>query len=80
MSLYAVEIAMLDRVQGNASVYSTDSAEGSEKEREKRRGGLGKIARRKLEAMLRSINPSRDKVAHAMAFAIEHAEAADEVS
>ena len=65
--------------QGNNSVYSTDSAEESEREHS-RKGALGKLAQKRYECMLRSITSTRDKVARCMAFAIEHAEAAEEVS
>jgi U2-associated protein SR140 len=64
--------------EGAASVYSTDSAEESERER-KRKTSLGKRERKRLEAMLRSLTSVREKIARPMAFALERAEAADEV-
>jgi U2-associated protein SR140 len=64
--------------QGAVSVYSTDSAEESERERT-RKTSLGKRARKRLEAMLRSLTSVREKIARPMAFALERAEAADEV-
>ncbi|KAG2171985.1 hypothetical protein INT43_001462 [Umbelopsis isabellina] len=55
-----------------------------EEEREKQRehitkGNLSKVAKRRLEIMLRKINFQRGTVAKAMAFAINHSDAADEV-
>lgn len=41
---------------------------------------LGKAARRRFEAMLRSMTLRRERIARAMAFAIEHASAAVTVS
>jgi hypothetical protein len=64
--------------EGYASMYSSDSAEDSEKERVPK-GNLGKLARKRFEAMLRSISGKRVEVARAMEFAMNHAMAADEV-
>jgi U2-associated protein SR140 len=64
--------------QGCNSVYSTDSAEDSERERT-RKSLLGKLARRRFEAMLRSLTGRRGELARCMAFSLEHAEAAAEV-
>ncbi|CAO3679763.1 unnamed protein product [Umbelopsis ramanniana] len=55
-----------------------------EEQRERQRGhipkgNLGRVAKRRLEIMLRKINFQRGKIAKAMAFAINHADAADEV-
>ncbi|KAM3579210.1 hypothetical protein VKS41_008431 [Umbelopsis sp. WA50703] len=55
-----------------------------EEEREKQRehipkGNLGRVAKRRLEIMLRKINFQRGTIAKAMAFAINHSDAADEV-
>ena len=65
-------------LQGYNSVYSTDSAEDSERERV-RKHKLGKLARRRFEAMLRAMSGKRGELARCMAFSLEHAEAASEV-
>ncbi|RSH95364.1 hypothetical protein EHS25_000451 [Saitozyma podzolica] len=65
--------------EGYASIYSSDSAEESEKERTSK-GKLGKLARRRFEAMLRVLSGKRSEIARAMEFAMTHAEAADEVA
>ncbi|OCF31376.1 U2-associated protein SR140 [Kwoniella heveanensis BCC8398] len=64
---------------GYASLYSSDSAEDSEKERVIR-GKLGKIARKRFEAMLRAMSGRRAEIARGMEFALKRAEAADEVA
>ncbi|RUS15187.1 hypothetical protein BC937DRAFT_92780 [Endogone sp. FLAS-F59071] len=57
-----------------------NSEEEDEREREHvPKGILGKKAKQRLEIMLRRINFQRGTVAKAMAFAIDHADAADEV-
>lgn len=65
-------------LQGYNSIYSTDSAEESERERG-RKHELGKLARRRFEAMLRALSGQRGEMARCMAFSLEHAEAAAEV-
>ncbi|WWD06619.1 hypothetical protein V865_004712 [Kwoniella europaea PYCC6329] len=65
--------------EGYASLYSSDSAEESEKERVVR-GKLGKLARKRFEAMLRAMSGKRAEIARAMEFALKKAEAADEVA
>lgn len=60
-------------------MYSSDSAEDSERERLPK-GRLGKLARRRFEALLRSITSTREKIARGMVFALEHADAATAVS
>lgn len=60
------------------SVYSTDSAEESERERG-RKNELGRLARKRFEAMLRALSGRRGELARCMAFSLEHAEAANEV-
>lgn len=45
-----------------------------------RRGALGRLPRAKLEAMLRTLSNTRDKVARVMSFALDRPDAADEVS
>uniref|UniRef100_A0A0W0F0F2 Putative SR140 protein n=1 Tax=Moniliophthora roreri TaxID=221103 RepID=A0A0W0F0F2_MONRR len=64
---------------GYNSVYSTDSAEESERERT-RKVKLGRLARRRFEAMLRALSGKRGEIARCMAFSLEHAEAAHEVA
>lgn len=60
-------------------MYSTDSAEESERERGPR-DRLGKLAKRRFEQMLRALSGRRGEIARCMAFSLEHAEAASEVS
>ncbi len=67
------EVAFTD--EGHAEVYSSDSAEDSERERLPK-GRLGKLARRRFEALLRTLTSTRDKIARGMVFALEHADAA----
>ncbi|KAK0195388.1 hypothetical protein F5146DRAFT_1100904 [Armillaria mellea] len=64
---------------GYNSIYSTDSAEDSERERV-RKTVLGKLARKRFEAMLRALSGKRGEIARCMAFSLEHAEAAHEVA
>lgn len=64
--------------QGYASLYSSDSAEDSEKERTGK-GKMGRLARKRFEAMLRVMSGKRGEIARAMEFALTRAEAADEV-
>ena len=57
-------------------------SEDEEKERSRehlKKGSLGRIARQRFESMLRQITFQRGTIARAMAFAIDHADAADEV-
>jgi len=65
--------------EGYNSIYSTGSAEESERERT-RKHHLGKLARKRFEAMLRALSGRRGELARCMAFSLEHAEAASEVS
>lgn len=60
-------------------MYSTDSAEESEKEHG-RKNALGKLAKKRFEAMLRAMSGKRGEMARCMAFSLEHAEAAPEAS
>jgi U2-associated protein SR140 len=69
---------MLNTRQGYNSTYSTDSAEESEQERT-RKTVLGKLARKRFEAMLRGVSGKRGELARCMTFSLEHAEAAREV-
>ena len=69
---------MISINQGYNSVYSTDSAEESERERT-RKVALGRLARRRFEAMLRALTGKRGEIARCMTFSLEHAEAAHEV-
>lgn len=64
--------------EGYNSIYSTDSAEESERERT-RKYHLGKLSRKRFEAMLRALSGRRGELARCMAFSLEHAEAASEV-
>ncbi|TFK23911.1 hypothetical protein FA15DRAFT_680928 [Coprinopsis marcescibilis] len=64
---------------GYNSVYSTDSGEESERERT-RKNALGKLARRRFEAMLRHMSGKYGEIARCMVFSLEHAEAAHEVA
>lgn len=68
--------------QGKADLYSSDSAEDSERERMHRtnKGRLGKMARRRLEAGLRAMTGEREQIARLMEFAVNHADAVDDVS
>src|SRR6266705_2063117 len=66
-------------IQGSQSVYSTDSAEESEQERSRRKGVLGKLARQRFENILRAQTGRRGDIARAMAFSLQHAEAASQV-
>ncbi|TFK73938.1 hypothetical protein BDN72DRAFT_834269 [Pluteus cervinus] len=65
--------------EGYNSVYSTDSAEEEERERVKK-NTLGKLARKRFEAMVRAMSGKRGEIARCMAFCLEHAEAAHEVA
>ena len=60
-------------------VYSTDTAEESEKERV-RKGTLGRMAERRFETMLRSLTGRRGELARCMAFALDHSDAVVQVS
>lgn len=51
----------------------------AEEKQETRRGSLSNGQRDRLEDLLRNITPERIKVAEAMVFCIEHAEAAEEI-
>ncbi|KAG1716417.1 hypothetical protein ID866_769 [Astraeus odoratus] len=69
----------VSRDDGYNSIYSTDSAEESEQERTKKTV-LGKLARKRFEAMLRGLSGKRGELARCMTFSLEHAEASREVS
>lgn len=64
---------------GYNSVYSTDSGEESERERT-RKNALGKLARKRFEAMLRAMSGKYGEIGRCMAFSLEHSEAAHEVA
>lgn len=70
---------IFDFIQGKADIYSSDSAEDSERDRV-RKGKLGRLAQRRFECMLRGLTSTREKIARGMAFALEHADAAVAVS
>lgn len=65
-------------LQGYASLYSSDSAEDSERERIGKRK-IGRLARKRFESILRAMTGKRVEIARAMQFAVNHAETADEV-
>ncbi|CAO1631482.1 unnamed protein product [Parajaminaea phylloscopi] len=68
---------------GSLSLYDGDSEEEAEKQRLKKQrktSTLGSRARRRFEAMLRSITPRRERIARAMEFAMDHANAAETVT
>ncbi|PPQ77187.1 hypothetical protein CVT25_011033 [Psilocybe cyanescens] len=65
--------------EGYNSVYSSDSAEESERE-QTRKSALGTAARKRFEAMLRALSGKRGEIARCMTFCLEHAEAAHEVA
>ncbi|KAI0344684.1 hypothetical protein BDW22DRAFT_1077777 [Trametopsis cervina] len=65
--------------EGYNSIYSTDSAEESERERV-RKNKLGKLAKKRFESMLRAMSGRRGELARCMAFCLEHAEASSEVA
>jgi U2-associated protein SR140 len=64
---------------GYNSSYSTDSEEEEERENG-HKTELGRLARRRFQAMLRGISGRRGELARCMAFSLEHAEAAAEVA
>jgi len=64
-------------------MYSTDSEELSETEKLQKVGKstrLGDMARRRLEGMLRSLTPRRERIARCMALALDNAHAAETVA
>ncbi|BEI99492.1 hypothetical protein CcaverHIS631_0405350 [Cutaneotrichosporon cavernicola] len=65
--------------EGYASAYSSDSDEREEMS-SSRKAALGKLANRRLEAMLRSMSGKRVEIARAMEFALKRADAYDEVT
>ncbi|KAI0093223.1 hypothetical protein BDY19DRAFT_415576 [Irpex rosettiformis] len=65
--------------EGYNSIYSTDSAEESERERV-RKNQLGRLAKKRFESMLRALSGRRGELARCMAFSLEHAEASSEVT
>ncbi|KAM0789547.1 hypothetical protein ACM66B_000360 [Microbotryomycetes sp. NB124-2] len=65
--------------EGLAELYSSDSAEDSERERTSK-GRLGKLAKRRFEALLRCLTSTRGKIAKGMAFALEHADCAQYIA
>lgn len=66
---------------GYDSFYSTDSEEESEKENlQKQTDVFGKVARTRLDAMLRSLTGRRERIARVMLFALEYAFCAKEIT
>ena len=74
-----ITIQLRTDAQGYASMYSSDSAEDSEKERTEK-GKIGRLAKKRFEAMLRAMSGKRAEIGRAMEFAMNKAEAADDVS
>lgn len=66
---------------GYASFYSTDSEEEIEREKIQKQADLfGKVAKARFDAMLRSLNGRRERIARIMLFALEHAYCARAIS
>lgn len=66
--------------QGDVEVLSSDDSELESEMKHNRRGALGRLPRAKLEAMLRTLNNTREKVARVMCFALDRPDAAEEVA
>ncbi|KAI8381439.1 uncharacterized protein BYT42DRAFT_566518 [Radiomyces spectabilis] len=65
--------------EGKADMLLDSEDEEQEKGSDVPKGTLGPIARQRLEILLRQVTFKRGTIARAMAFAIDHADAADEV-
>ena len=65
--------------QGDGDVVSSDDSAYEDEMAKSRRGTLGRLTRLKLEAMLRSLGNTRDKIARVMVFALDRPDAAEEV-
>ena len=63
----------------NDVLLDTDDEERERDREHVPKGTLGKIAKQRFEIMLRQVTFQRGTIARAMAFAIDHADAADEV-
>lgn len=63
----------------NDILLDTDDEERERDREHVPKGTLGKIAKQRFEIMLRQVTFQRGTIARAMAFAIDHADAADEV-
>lgn len=61
-------------------MLSSDDSELESEMKHNRRGALGRLPRAKLEAMLRNINNTREKVARVMCLALDRPDAAEEVA
>jgi U2-associated protein SR140 len=66
--------------QGNQDILSSDDSEVESQMKQNKRGVLGRLPRAKLEAMLRTLTNTREKIARVMAFALDRPDAAEEVS
>lgn len=66
--------------QGMEVLLNTDDEERDRKRHNVPKGVLGKVAKQRFEYMLRQVTFQRGSIARAMAFAIDHSDAADEVS
>lgn len=71
-----------DRVKNSSKRDSSSSPRGFRecKESSNKKGTLTESQRDKLEDILRSLTPERQKIADAMIYAVEHAKAAEEVA
>lgn len=71
-----------DLDMGDAELYSTDSEEVSETDRGRlsETNALENVARRRFLVMLRGLTLRRERIARCMVFAIDHANAAEDVA
>ncbi|ORZ01751.1 hypothetical protein BCR43DRAFT_522535 [Syncephalastrum racemosum] len=65
--------------EGMEVLLNTDDEERDRKRHNVPKGVLGKVAKQRFEYMLRQVTFQRGSIARAMAFAIDHSDAADEV-
>lgn len=66
--------------QGDVDVLSSDDSELESEMKHNRRGALGRLPRARLEALLRSLSNTRDKIARVMVLALDRPDAAEEVA
>lgn len=64
---------------GDAEVVSSDDSEYEDEMKKNKRGVLGPLPRRRLEAMVRTVLSTRESIARVMAFALDRSDAAEEV-
>lgn len=67
-------------IQGDTEVLSSDDSELDSEMKHNRRGALGRLPRRRLEAMLRTLSNTREKIARVMCLALDRPDAAEEVA